>query len=101
MQPKKRPVPPLPVGPGLFVRPYWLARLQLPPPLPYYVSFCRYLARTGMGPADLAQARPLPRLTRAQAEARGFDGTGSAFVVSDFHEGWPARDLWSFDWFRQ
>ena len=37
-----------PQKPGAMVHPWWLARVELPPPPAYYLNFCAYLKQESM-----------------------------------------------------
>mmetsp|Transcript_4922 Transcript_4922/g.11556 ORF Transcript_4922/g.11556 Transcript_4922/m.11556 type:complete len:564 (-) Transcript_4922:68-1759(-) len=81
----------------VLIHPWWLARVDRPKPSPYYISFCRYMAR-GVPPHMLARAKPIPRRTRK--EAAGWDLTGSAYVITGVQNGWKASAEWDLDWFK-
>lgn len=83
----------------LFNHPWWLARVDRPPPPVHYLNVCRHLAREGVPPDVLDGALPLPRTTGR--EAAGWNGSGTGVIASDVIDNWRARKEWSWDWIKQ
>jgi len=83
---------------ALFKHPWWLCRVQRPPPTAYYLSFCRHLARS-LPPEVLERARAIPRKSRA--EAADWTLTGCACVIGGVQDLWKARKDWTLDWMQK